>query len=412
MANISQFSTAAASNNDPSPDGAPEGMAPSGVNDTIRENMAALARWYSDTDGTLVTTGSANVYALTTNNAHAALADQSMIILRANVTNTGASTLNVDTLGAKAIKINHDEDVASGDIEANGIYIAVYNANDDVYQFFGISVPADGSITTAKLANSSVTEEKISTFPLPRNFLSGLNTSNGTDTDHDIDIAAGECRDTTNTANLSFSAPHTKRIDASWVSGSGNGGLASAVSLTANTTYHLCAVDDGAGNTEAGFDTSLTAANLLSDTGGSQYRRIWSVITDASNNIIPYTQEGDENYFNTIPVLDYDALAGSSLVTTAVTTPNGITVLARLNVFVGDDTVYFSHPNATDQTPVQNAAPLQSIGEASGGTATSIGGTVSVFTDTSSQITHRGVSGTATRRIATVGWNDTRGRND
>lgn len=48
MADISDWSTTAASNNATPPDGAPEGMAPSGVNDVIRELMAAVRRWYED----------------------------------------------------------------------------------------------------------------------------------------------------------------------------------------------------------------------------------------------------------------------------------------------------------------------------------------------------------------------------
>src|SRR5512139_2186306 len=40
--NIKNWSTTAASNNATSPDGFPEGMAPSGVNDSCREMMAAL----------------------------------------------------------------------------------------------------------------------------------------------------------------------------------------------------------------------------------------------------------------------------------------------------------------------------------------------------------------------------------
>lgn len=48
MAEIKSWSQTAGSNNAASPDGAPEGMLPSGVNDTIRENMAAIRKWYDD----------------------------------------------------------------------------------------------------------------------------------------------------------------------------------------------------------------------------------------------------------------------------------------------------------------------------------------------------------------------------
>ena len=152
MANISQFSTTAANNNSASPDGAPEGMAPSGVNDTIREIMAALAKWYNDTDGTLVSAGSGNAYTLTTNNAHAALADQSMIVFRANHANTGAATLDVDGLGAKSMVVKGGTALDSGAIQANQLLIASYNANLDQYEL----ALAGAVIAAADLASSTL----------------------------------------------------------------------------------------------------------------------------------------------------------------------------------------------------------------------------------------------------------------
>ena len=134
MADVSQWSTTASSNNSPSPNGAPEGMAPSGVNNVIRENMAAIAKWYSDSDGTLQSTGSSSAYVLTTNSTHAALADQPLMIFRANHASTGASTLNVDSLGAKSIKKYNDVNLSAGDIETGQIVAVVYNATGDEYE--------------------------------------------------------------------------------------------------------------------------------------------------------------------------------------------------------------------------------------------------------------------------------------
>ena len=48
MSAISTWSTTPANNNNSAPNGAPEGMAPSGVNDTIRELMARIREWYED----------------------------------------------------------------------------------------------------------------------------------------------------------------------------------------------------------------------------------------------------------------------------------------------------------------------------------------------------------------------------
>src|ERR671922_398155 len=67
--NISQWNITAASNNSSPPNGAPEGMAPSTVNDVMREIMAAAARWYQDTDGGLVTGGSGHPFPATAKKA-------------------------------------------------------------------------------------------------------------------------------------------------------------------------------------------------------------------------------------------------------------------------------------------------------------------------------------------------------
>lgn len=50
MAAVKTWSTTAASNNSAPPDGAPENMARSAVNNVIRENMSALATWYQDAE--------------------------------------------------------------------------------------------------------------------------------------------------------------------------------------------------------------------------------------------------------------------------------------------------------------------------------------------------------------------------
>lgn len=64
MSGIEAWSTTAASNNSASPNGAPEGMAPSGVNDTIRQNMASIRTWYENPQW--INLGYTHTYASTT----------------------------------------------------------------------------------------------------------------------------------------------------------------------------------------------------------------------------------------------------------------------------------------------------------------------------------------------------------
>ena len=61
-------------NNQPAPDGAPEGMSPSGVNDTIRAVMGAVKRWFN-WSSPKVTAGSATAYTLTYGVTPGALVD-------------------------------------------------------------------------------------------------------------------------------------------------------------------------------------------------------------------------------------------------------------------------------------------------------------------------------------------------
>ena len=50
VTDIKNYSTTAGSNNSPSPNGFPEGMPPSGVNDSARQVMAAIRTWYEEAE--------------------------------------------------------------------------------------------------------------------------------------------------------------------------------------------------------------------------------------------------------------------------------------------------------------------------------------------------------------------------
>lgn len=130
MSELNSWSTTAASNNTASPDGFPEAMAPSGVNDSAREVMAALARYRSDTDGVNASTGSANAYVLAASRAMTAYAQGDRYCFEANFANTGAATLNVDSLGAKSIKRLDGNDLESGDIKSGAFADVIYDGTN------------------------------------------------------------------------------------------------------------------------------------------------------------------------------------------------------------------------------------------------------------------------------------------
>lgn len=78
--------------------------------------------------------GGTDAYAITVTPAPSAYSAGMTFTFKADVANTGAATLNVNSLGAKTIKKNHDQDLADGDIEANQVVTVVYNATDDTFE--------------------------------------------------------------------------------------------------------------------------------------------------------------------------------------------------------------------------------------------------------------------------------------
>lgn len=126
-------------------------------------------------------------------------------------------------------------------------------------------------------------------------YITGLRVSNNSaDPDNDIDIAAGECGDSTGTHLLRLTSTLTKRLDATWAEGSGQGGLF-AGSKAPSTTYYLFLIRrDSDGTVDAGFDADPSAANRPS--GWSAYAPVWelAVHTDESGNLWQFEHNGDE----------------------------------------------------------------------------------------------------------------------
>lgn len=264
----------------------------------------------------------------------------------------------------------------------------------------------------------------VSTGSLPRMYLSGLEVSNnGTDSAHDLDIAAGEARSDDDTADIALSSTFTKLGDATFAEGSGNGGMASGESLPASGTIHVWAIAKADGTSDVLLNNHASSA--LSPTlpsGFTVKRRIASLRTDSSNNILGFSQDGDE-FLLGASVLDVNVTnPGISAVLRALSVPAGIKVRAKVNWGINDETsghanlsFYISSPDQDDQAPSITAAPLASHG----GNLNSIGASTEIDsnelttrTNTSSQVrTRLGASDANTNfRAATLGWFDRRGR--
>lgn len=132
VVHISLASLTAANNTAVSGISDAEGWLPSTVNNFTRAWLALNAGWYRDLGGQGTVGGTANAITLTNSSfpltAHA---NGIRYMFKAGSANTGATTLNVDAVGAKAIrKMSGGTDVAitNGDIIAGCRYEVLYDA--------------------------------------------------------------------------------------------------------------------------------------------------------------------------------------------------------------------------------------------------------------------------------------------
>jgi hypothetical protein len=89
---------------------------------------------YIRSPGYAVDTGTANAYVVTLNPAPTAYADGMAVTVKIKTTNTGASTLNINGLGAKAILDSHGNVLIAGKLKAGLPYTFRYNGTNFILQ--------------------------------------------------------------------------------------------------------------------------------------------------------------------------------------------------------------------------------------------------------------------------------------
>jgi hypothetical protein len=120
-----------------------------------------------------------------------------MIAFKANTTNTGACTLNVNSLGAKAIKVDHDVDPATGDIQADQIVLVIYDGTNFQLQ---TDVPA-AAVEVTPTSTNTLTNKRIE----PRIVTAASYT---TDTGTSLSVAtADQFQVTAQAGDLKFNNP-------------------------------------------------------------------------------------------------------------------------------------------------------------------------------------------------------------
>ena len=261
------------------------GQTPSTSN--LEQQAIASAR-YSSAGNFFTDSGTANAYVLSpvspfkspvSSVATETYFNGMVIRFRAGNACSGASTVNVNNAGSKSlVKSDGSTALTTGDIPANTEVEFVYNGTNFV-QSLG-KVPA--TTTTQGIA-----------------FLSNPITisNNATDANNDIDFSAGNAPLDDGSGQVLLASTLVKRLDASWVAGTNQGGLFSGTKAI-NTWYYLFAiVNITTGATDAGFDSSSTGANIPAGYKGS-YRG--AILTDGSGNIRPFKKIQNRFYLGSI----------------------------------------------------------------------------------------------------------------
>mgnify|MGYP003648415632 CR=1 FL=1 len=375
-----------------------------------------------DTDGLTANICATDIF---TTNINVATCLSATNIVATNIAAASLSSTNIVATNIAAASLSSTNIVAatgSFTTKVSGVAAEFSGAVCVGTSIFGTGAVFTGTVSAAFFDGdgSNLTNVAVN---LPRSYLAGLGLSNNSsDADADIDIAVGECR--ASSTDISLASALTKKIDATWAAGNDAGGMAGGITVAANTWYHVHAITVG-GVDDVGFDTSPIAANLISSDSATAYRRIGSIFTDSSSDIIPFSQVGNEFLWNTESsdlVISKNNITIDTTFEVTIATPLSVTTWAMLNIDLVDigntegmlihsPDVSIGIAKANDQN---TAYPAQSFsGTINNGSF--VGGTFyanKIRTNTKSCISYSVGDAGTDATFATLGWVDTRGRDD
>ena len=348
------------------------------------------AAWFNDVDTAtypLTSVSGTNTITATGPSSLSAYASGQVIKFIPAATNSGATTINVSGLGAKNVFANGSA-CTGGELVIGVPNLLYYDGTQ--FNIVGYQRAASSTVVRGAIAGLTMSTAGASTT---------------------MTVAAGQAADSTNASYMTLGSSMGKTTSG-WTAGTGNGGLDTG-SIANSTWYHFYLIAKADGTTDVTFSTNATTPSLPS--GYTLYRRIGSGKTNGSAQWILFKQNGDRFKWD-VGVNDVAAAVnpGTSAVTRTLTVPTGIVVDAWLDNSESNQSnnrfVLWTALDQTDTTPSITNNTLN----AQGTNTARFNAEIYVKTNTSAQVRYRtNASGASDEtNVVTVGWIDSRGRND
>ena len=138
---IFDYSVTASNNNATPPNGFPENMAYSDVNDSARELMAVIARFYRSSLSCVNTTaGTSTQYTLASGQTFSAYAEGQVFSFKAHIACGATPKLNVNSKGDVYLTDMRGTNLGASDLVTNGTYVVVYRGS--VFRVMGLLAKA------------------------------------------------------------------------------------------------------------------------------------------------------------------------------------------------------------------------------------------------------------------------------
>jgi microcystin-dependent protein len=189
---------------------------------------------------------------------------------------------------------------------------------------------------------------------MPERYFSGFGLSlNTTKPSTTIDVAPGSARVTGNPVRLSAAISGVLQSAGVWSPGT-NGNKLDRDVRVANTWYHVFVIRQiTSGSADLLFSVSINAPAV--PTGYEVIRRIASIKTDSTGEIVPFINMGRKFWFVT-PIRDAYAtgVAALSSLTVSISVPAGLRVLATMHVAASANGA-FAYTRPTDAAEVAMA---------------------------------------------------------